>query len=145
VSPARVVFTRRGQLPLASVLARTATEVPTIGVAESVDLGYARRLMSLGVEVMAGTSIDEGLRGLRQRGIRSLLVEGGATITGALLGANLVDRLVIFQAPVLLGAGALPGFENAPTMAAAGARRYPIVRRSELDDDLMTVYALHTI
>jgi diaminohydroxyphosphoribosylaminopyrimidine deaminase/5-amino-6-(5-phosphoribosylamino)uracil reductase len=145
VSPARVVFTRRGQLPLASVLARTATEVPTIVVAESVDLGYARRLMSLGVEVMAGTSIDEGLRGLRQRGIRSLLVEGGATITGALLGANLVDRLVIFQAPVLLGAGALPGFENAPTMAAAGARRYPIVRRSELDDDLMTVYALHTI
>jgi diaminohydroxyphosphoribosylaminopyrimidine deaminase / 5-amino-6-(5-phosphoribosylamino)uracil reductase len=145
VSPARVVFTRRGQLPLASVLARTATEIPTIVVAESVDLGYARRLMGLGVEVMAGTSIDEGLRALRQRGIRSILVEGGATITGALLGANLVDRLIIFQAPVLLGAGALPGFENAPTMAASGARRYPIVRRSELDDDLMTVYALHPI
>jgi hypothetical protein len=30
-------------------------------------------------------------------------------------------------------------------MAAAGARRYPIVRRVELDDDLMTVYALHRI
>jgi diaminohydroxyphosphoribosylaminopyrimidine deaminase/5-amino-6-(5-phosphoribosylamino)uracil reductase len=74
-----------------------------------------------------------------------LLVEGGAMITGALLGANLVDRLIIFQAPVLLGAGSLPGFENAPTMAASGARRFPIVRRVELDDDLMTVYALHPI
>jgi len=145
VTPARVVFTRHGQLPLASVLARTATEVPTIVVAESVDLAHARRLKALGVEVTAGTSLDEGLRALRQRGIRSLLVEGGATITGALLGANLVDRLIIFQAPVLLGAGALPGFENAPPMAASGARRYPVVRRSELDDDLMTVYALHPI
>ena len=145
VSPARVVFTRRGQLPLTSALARTATEVPTIVVAESVDLAYARRLMGLGVEVMAGTSIDEGMRALRTRGIRSILIEGGATITGALLAANVVDRLIIFQAPVLLGAGALPGFESAPTMAAAGARRLPIVRRSELDDDLMTVYALHSI
>jgi len=145
VAPARVVFTRHGQLPLTSALARTATEVPTLVVAESVDLPYARRLMSLGVEVVAGTSIEEGMRALRQRGFRSLLVEGGAGITGALLGANLVDRLIIFQAPVLLGAGALPGFENAPSMAASGARRFPIVRRAELDDDLMTVYALHSI
>jgi riboflavin biosynthesis pyrimidine reductase len=101
--------------------------------------------MGLGVEVIAATSLEEGLRALRQKGIRSLLVEGGAGITGALLGANLVDRLIIFQAPVLLGAGSLPGFESAPTMAAPGARRYPIVRRAELDDDLMTVYALHPI
>ena len=145
VTPARVVFTRRGQLPLASALARTASEVPTIVVAESVDLAHARRLMALGVDVVAATSLDEAMRTLRQRGIRSLLVEGGAMITGALLGANLVDRLIIFQAPVLLGAGSLPGFENAPTMAASGARRFPIVRRVELDDDLMTVYALHPI
>jgi diaminohydroxyphosphoribosylaminopyrimidine deaminase/5-amino-6-(5-phosphoribosylamino)uracil reductase len=145
VPPARVVFTRRGQLPIASVLARTATEVPTITVAESVDLAHARRLMALGVEVIAATSIEEAMRALRQRGFRSLLVEGGAMITGALLGANVVDRLIIFQAPVLLGAGSLPAFENAPPMAASGARRYPIVRRAELDDDLMTVYALHPI
>jgi diaminohydroxyphosphoribosylaminopyrimidine deaminase/5-amino-6-(5-phosphoribosylamino)uracil reductase len=145
VAPARVVFTRRGQLPMTSSLARTATEVPTIVVAESVDLAHARRLMSMGVDVMAATSLEEAMRALRQRGIRSILIEGGAGITGALLGANLVDRLVIFQAPILLGAGSLPGFENAPTMAASGARRFPVVRRSELDDDLMTVYAIHPI
>jgi diaminohydroxyphosphoribosylaminopyrimidine deaminase/5-amino-6-(5-phosphoribosylamino)uracil reductase len=145
VPPARVVFTRRGELPLASAVARTAMEVPTIVVAESVDLTHARRLMALGVEIVAATSLEEGMRALRQRGVRSLLVEGGAGITGALLGANLVDRLIIFQAPVLLGAGSLPGFESAPTMAASGARRFPIVRRAELDDDLMTVYALHPI
>src|SRR5688500_17757030 len=145
VPPARVVFTRRGELPLASVLARSATEVLTIVVAESVDLAHARRLMSLGVEVVAATSLEEGMRALRQRGIRSLLVEGGAGITGALLGANLVDRLIIFQAPVLLGAGSLRGFESAPTIAAPGARRLPSGRLPELDDDLMTVYALHSI
>ena len=99
----------------------------------------------MGVDIVAATSLEEGMRALRQRGIRSMLVEGGAGITGALLGATLVDRLIIFQAPILLGAGALPGFESAPPTAAAGARRLPIVRRVELDDDLMTVYALHRI
>ena len=122
VAPARVVFTRRGQLPLASGLARTATEVQTVVVAESVDLAHARRLKDLGVEIVAATSLDEALRTLRQRGIRSMLVEGGAGLTGALLGANLVDRLIIFQAPVVLGAGALPGFESAPPTAAARSR-----------------------
>jgi diaminohydroxyphosphoribosylaminopyrimidine deaminase/5-amino-6-(5-phosphoribosylamino)uracil reductase len=140
-----VVFTRRGQLPLASALARTANDAPTIVIAESVDLAHARRLMGLGVEVIAATSLEEGLRSLRQRGIRALLVEGGAALAGAMLGANLVDRLIIFQAPILLGAGSLPGFENAPPTVASGARRYPVVRRAELDDDLMTVYALHPI
>ena len=145
VAPARVVFTRRGELPLASELARAATEIPTIVVAESVDLAHARRLKGLGVEVVAATSLEEAMRALKQRGIRSMLAEGGAALTGALLGANLVDRLIIFQAPVLLGAGSLGAFESAPPMAAAGARRYPIIRRVELDDDLMTVYALHRI
>ena len=145
VPPARIVFTRRGQLPLTSGLAMSATEVPTIIVAESVDLAHARRLKGMGVEVVAATSLEEGMRALRQRGIRSMLVEGGARLSGALLGANLVDRLIIFQAPVMLGAGSLAGFESAPPTAAAGARRFPIVRRVELDDDLMTVYALHPI
>ena len=61
VAPARVVFTRHGQLPLASALARTATEVPTIVLAESVDLAHARRLMALGVEVR-GRDVDRGRR-----------------------------------------------------------------------------------
>ena len=145
VPPSRIVFTRRGQLPMASALARTATEVPTIVIGESVDLSHARQLMALGVDLVAATSLDEAMRVLRQRGIRSLLVEGGAGLAGALLGAALVDRLVIFQAPVLLGAGALSGFESAPPTAATGARRLPVIRRVAFDDDLMTVYALRSL
>ena len=41
--------------------------------------------------------------------VHSLLVEGGASLAAALLEADLVDRVVLFQAPVLLGEGALAG------------------------------------
>ena len=64
-------------------------------------------------------------------------VEGGAGLVGAFLEAGLADRLIIFQAPVLLGAGALPAFGTAP-----GIERLRLVDRQEFDEDLMSVYAL---
>lgn len=42
---------------------------------------------------------------LADRHVRHLLVEGGATVTTAFLSHDLVDELVIYQAPLLLGAG----------------------------------------
>lgn len=42
---------------------------------------------------------------LYQRGVRHLLVEGGATATGAFIAAGLADELFVYLAPSLLGAG----------------------------------------
>jgi diaminohydroxyphosphoribosylaminopyrimidine deaminase / 5-amino-6-(5-phosphoribosylamino)uracil reductase len=141
VPPARVVFTRRGMLPQISQVALSAADARTIVVGETPDLAHSRSLMQLGVEVVTATSLDEALRALKGKGIRSLLVEGGAELAGALWAASLVDRLVIFQAPVVLGAGALGAFQHVPPVAANGAPRLRILRRQDFGDDLMTVYA----
>ena len=85
------------------------------------------------------------LRALRARGIRSLLVEGGASLASALLDAELVDRLVIFQAPIVLGGGALAAFSATSPRRAEHVRRIPILRRQAFGDDLMTIYALHAV
>ena len=73
---------------------------------------------------------------LHGRGVRSLLVEGGSAIAGALLAAKAVDRLIIFQAPVLLGAGSTPAFAGVD-----GVARFTVIERREFGEDLMTVYA----
>lgn len=145
VPPVRIVFSRRGELPLTSTLALTATEIPTVVVGEAVALAHARALMAMGVEVIAATSLAEAMRGLRQRGLRSLLVEGGSALAGALLSASLVDRLVIFQAPVILGAGSLNAFKEVPAVTVSGARRLPVIGRRGFEDDEMTTYALRPI
>lgn len=47
---------------------------------------------------------------LGRRQINNLLVEAGAALSGALLSAKLVDELILYQAPKLLGADARPLF-----------------------------------
>jgi len=47
--------------------------------------------------------LDSALQRLAERGIRSLMVEGGATVISAFLRARLVDVVVLTVAPVLLG------------------------------------------
>ncbi|HWZ57492.1 MAG TPA: bifunctional diaminohydroxyphosphoribosylaminopyrimidine deaminase/5-amino-6-(5-phosphoribosylamino)uracil reductase RibD [Gemmatimonadaceae bacterium] len=141
VPPVRVVFDRSARTPPASRLVQTARETPVVIVAERPDPVRAAALVQAGVEIVTASSIEEALGVLGARGIRSLLVEGGARLGGALLTAALVDRLVIFQAPCVLGAGALGAFACAPARTPGDAPRLPIVERRALDDDLMTVYA----
>ena len=57
-----------------------------------------------GLELRTGPLEDE-LRNLAREGVQSLLLEGGPTIGGAFLASGLVDRLLVFVAPVLAGSG----------------------------------------
>jgi GTP cyclohydrolase II len=52
-----------------------------------------------------GVDVLQALRRLRESGVASLLVEGGAKVITSLLAAGVVDRLVVAMAPTVFGAG----------------------------------------
>jgi len=54
------------------------------------------------------------MRVLADRAINEIQVEAGATLTGALLDAQLVDEIILYQAPILLGSSARNGFNIGP-------------------------------
>ena len=54
------------------------------------------------LELRTGALADE-LAALAGEGVQSLLLEGGPTLAGAFLEADLVDKLLVFTAPVLAG------------------------------------------
>ena len=139
VPPLRVVFDRTAKLPLGSKLVKTARRVPILVLADQADTTAARALAAKGVLIESAPGVLPKLELLQRRGVRSLLVEGGSVLAGALLDAKAVDRLVIFQAPVLLGAGALPAFGGVSEL-----RQITVVERREFGADLMTVFAMKT-
>jgi diaminohydroxyphosphoribosylaminopyrimidine deaminase/5-amino-6-(5-phosphoribosylamino)uracil reductase len=136
VAPLRVVFDRAARLPLTSRLVTTARRVPTLVMTDQADAGAARALEAKGVLVERAPDIVPKLELLHRRGVRSLLVEGGSILAGALLAAKAVDRLIIFQAPVVLGTGSIPAFAGVEAMA-----RFTVIARREFGEDLMTVFA----
>lgn len=73
--------------------------------------GQPRRLVfgsslpeGLDLELRSGP-LGEELRVLAAEGVQSLLLEGGPTLAASFLAAGLVDKLLVFVAPVLGGAG----------------------------------------
>ncbi|MFE2943888.1 bifunctional diaminohydroxyphosphoribosylaminopyrimidine deaminase/5-amino-6-(5-phosphoribosylamino)uracil reductase RibD [Streptomyces sp. NPDC059255] len=67
-----------------------------------------------------GLSVPALLAALHERGVRSVLLEGGPALAGSFVAAGAVDKVVGYLAPVLLGAGpAALGDAGITTIAAA--------------------------
>jgi diaminohydroxyphosphoribosylaminopyrimidine deaminase/5-amino-6-(5-phosphoribosylamino)uracil reductase len=140
VAPLRVVFDRSARLPETSRLATTARQVPTLLVTSfGVELSDA--LAHRGVETLEAGDLHEALRKLQERGIKSLLVEGGAGLAASFLAAQVVDRLVIFRAPVVLGEGSLNAFSGVASHDVANAPVFRLLESRAVGDDVMSVYA----
>ena len=112
-NPARVILDSGLRIPLDSkavVGQEAATAI--IATTPRADEEKVSRLREMGVEVLL-TQEDERdevdikylLKMLGQRGISSVLVEGGTGVITALLRLGLADKLVIFVAPRIMGRG----------------------------------------
>jgi diaminohydroxyphosphoribosylaminopyrimidine deaminase/5-amino-6-(5-phosphoribosylamino)uracil reductase len=105
--PLRVVVDSTLRISLNAAILHT---LPVLIVTRQQDTEKIAALKARGVDVkvMSGASIDldQVLKYLAERGCNEVLVEAGMTLNGALLNAKLVDEIVLYQAPILLGYGA---------------------------------------
>jgi diaminohydroxyphosphoribosylaminopyrimidine deaminase/5-amino-6-(5-phosphoribosylamino)uracil reductase len=89
------------------------------------------------VPVQAGHfDLDAVLRLLAERGINEVQVEAGATLAGAFLAAGLVDELLLYVAPVILGERARPMFDGLPIDTMAERLRMRIVDTRRIGEDV---------
>jgi diaminohydroxyphosphoribosylaminopyrimidine deaminase/5-amino-6-(5-phosphoribosylamino)uracil reductase len=148
VTMLRVIADARLRTPPAARLVATATAQPTwlltgAGHRPSALAPYIRA----GVEVVVARRAPGGglvprgmLAALAQRGVTRVLVEGGAGLAAALLKAGLVDRLVWFHAPGVMGA---EGWPSAGPLGVAALARMPRFRRvasEAVGEDVMSEY-----
>lgn len=113
--PTRVVIDPNGRLPAGMRCLDGADGVRRIVVRAAdhatQDCGEARRDAASGVEIVALPRAGGQLSpraivdALYQRGLRRLLIEGGASTISAFIDAGAVDRLHVLVAPMILGSG----------------------------------------
>lgn len=132
--PTRIVLDGALRTPLDSQLVRTARDVPlVVATRAGADADRVAALASRGAEVIelpqSDSGIDAGalLDELARREMTNVLVEGGATVLGALLRENLVDRIAVFVAPKLIG-GEPSHLAPGPVGLSAMADALPLLR-----------------
>lgn len=80
--------------------------------------------------------LEAVLRLLAERGIGEVQVEAGATLAGAFMRAGLVDELLLYVAPVLLGAHARPLFDGLDISDMRQRHQLDIIETRRLGEDL---------
>ena len=142
--PLRVVVDSRGRLPPdAKMLSQPGRTL--VAVSEIAD--EARdALESAGAEIFAAPGTDGRvdlpalLTELGRREVTGLFVEGGGTLAGSLLDARLVNRVVGFVAPVIIGGDSAPspvGGRGAALMS--DAIRLSKVKIERFGDDVAVI------
>lgn len=105
----RVVFDSRAELSPTSKLATTANDLSVLlFVSQSASNSRVNGLEETGCEVvqLAGDGIEqlrEAMHELGRRRMTNILVEGGGNLLGRLFDARLIDEVIVFVAPKIIG------------------------------------------
>ncbi len=141
--PLRIIVDSRGRTPpTARVLQMPGKTL--VAVAGEIESAKAGALTQAGAEVLRLPSREEQvdlgelLRVLGKREVTSLLVEGGATLFGSLFEQDLVDKLLVFIAPIIIGGGeAKSSVEGKGVEKVAQAMSLSRVKVERLGDDVL--------
>jgi diaminohydroxyphosphoribosylaminopyrimidine deaminase/5-amino-6-(5-phosphoribosylamino)uracil reductase len=138
--PVRIVVDSGARLDPTSQLVRTAAEAPVwVLAAAHADAARCRELTDRGVRVVqvepgpAGVDLHSGLRELSAAGARTIFAEGGSRIASTLLDADVIQRIFLFVAPVVLGSAALAAFD----VAAQPSARWRFTREQRFGADVL--------
>jgi diaminohydroxyphosphoribosylaminopyrimidine deaminase/5-amino-6-(5-phosphoribosylamino)uracil reductase len=122
--PTRVVIDSHGTLP--ETLPVFDNQAPTIRFTPNPNRDIDKPI----------APIPEMLAGLSQEGINGVLVEGGGKTIAQFLQAGVVDEIVLFVAPIILGAG--PSWTSELGVGTlADAPRFVLSQSRTLDEGLI--------
>ena len=139
--PLRVVLDSQLRIPLSARL--LAAEGPVMIVtAETAEMTKVKALRDLGVEVLllplcdGQLDLEALLRHLAQaHQCNEVLVETGARLAGSFVARQLVDEMVIYMAPTLLGSDARP-LIDLPLTQMSQQRRLHVTDLRQIGKDI---------
>ena len=146
-SPARVILDATARMPLDSVLVQSASQTPLIAVvgpeaeeARKADLAKAGASIIEVGEGEGGLDLNELLDELSERGFTRVFAEGGAEVAASLISGDLVDEVLIFRAPVVVGADGVRALAGLALSAIERSPRYRLIDTVAVGEDTMRHY-----
>jgi len=134
--PARIVIDPNGRLPPSAKVFTKDGVRRLLVTAEGATCSLASEVEVVALPAAGGRIAPRAiLAALAERGLRRILIEGGADTVSGFLTAGCLDRLHVVVAPIILGAGRA-SFILPPIERADQALRMPI-HAHQLDDEVL--------
>ncbi len=139
--PTRIILDSKNQISDNYRLFEIASPVWLIGKTERDLADYPDFVEQILIEEKTDSSrLKVLMTELASRQINDLWVEAGATLAGELISENLVDELIIYLAPKLLGAEAR-SLCNIPNLThLADAPLWALIHQQQIGEDLKLVF-----
>ena len=149
-SPTRIILDTKLRVPLDAQIVSTATEYTTIifttGAAEESKKKY---LESVGLQIITlietksgKISLIETLEVLAKKGINSVLVECGGTLSAGFMRSNLIDEILVYRAPIVIGGDGRAAVEGLGVLELSTAAAFERTGIAHLGADLVETYRL---
>jgi diaminohydroxyphosphoribosylaminopyrimidine deaminase/5-amino-6-(5-phosphoribosylamino)uracil reductase len=143
--PLRVVADSRGRTPVDAKV--TGAGGPTIiATTDAAPMPWRAAMHASGVEVCVLAAGEDGRVDLRalmallgERGVQSLLVEGGGVLHGGMFAAGLVDKVHAIIAPKIVGGSAYPAVAGAGVAHMADAITLQDIEVEPLGEDIAVI------
>jgi diaminohydroxyphosphoribosylaminopyrimidine deaminase/5-amino-6-(5-phosphoribosylamino)uracil reductase len=146
--PLRVLLDATGRVPadgplfdaeLAPTLVITTSAAPDR--ATSAWLASGAKVQAVGPSPTGeGVDLRAAFELLGGLGVLQALVEGGSRLAGALVAADVIDRMIAYVAPLVLGRDATPVFDTPGPPTLVAADRLQLVAATRLGDDVRLDY-----
>ena len=146
-TPTRVILDATARLSLEFNLVQTAREVPLIVVVgPQAPEAQKAALEAAGVKIVAvdvaagGVDLRQALAALAKDGFSRVFAEGGAEVAASLVAGDLIDEVVIFRAPVVVGPNGVRALGGTALSALERSPRYRLVETAIVGEDTMRRY-----
>lgn len=145
-SPIKVTVTEHAYLEVGSRFFTSGDGVKLVYCATSAVAEACRRLRPFATVVHGGQPVDFRWMSedLYARGVRRLMVEGGASVLTQFLAAGLADELQVVVAPLFVGEPEAPRFVGGDRCPWNRGRRPTLADVSRIDDAVLLRYSLST-
>jgi len=87
-----------------------------------------------------GIILNEALIKLRRLGIKKILIEGGGTINNSLFSKNLIDKLIVFIFPLIVGGKETPTMVDGEGSFYANLKKMNLKSVKKVEGCLMNTY-----
>jgi 2,5-diamino-6-(ribosylamino)-4(3H)-pyrimidinone 5'-phosphate reductase len=139
-NPARIVVDSAARTPLDADIFKKGEGIRIIAVSNAAPAENVEKLEKKALVIKTGTNkvdLPELAAKLKEIGINTLMVEGGATLNWGMLSAGLVDEVYTFVGNLIIGGATAPTFTDGEGFSETELLELELLSAEKIEDGIL--------